>query len=378
MNNTNNLEIAIGEKIKSFRKKREITQEQLAEYLNISFQSVSKWECGDAYPDITMLPKIALFFGITTDELLCIDKLKEQEDIDEYDKRQHEALSIGHTEKAVAIMREANAKYPGNFRVMKLLTGALSFAAYAPQADGKFHVDWEYAQNIWKEIISIGEKIRAECKDDKIRRDILEVMTNAYNYLGEKEKAKKLINENLNRLWISQERMLEVVLEGEELIKQRQTNLLTLTELCGWEMYYISYDFKPEERITVLENILKIYSIIFTDGDYGYYHIRVSNLYIDVMNLYLDLGNNAKVFENLKKAAELSSAYDNLPAMSSYTSPLINKMEHGRGGMIKSYKGNQTYYLLKNLENEKYNSIRDTPEFTEICENLKQHAKEDE
>ena len=81
---TNNLEIAIGDKIKSFRKKREITQEQLAQYLNISFQSVSKWECGDAYPDVTMLPKIALFFGVTTDELLCIDKLKEQEEVEEY------------------------------------------------------------------------------------------------------------------------------------------------------------------------------------------------------------------------------------------------------------------------------------------------------
>jgi len=92
----NNLEIAIGEKIKSFRKKREITQEQLAEYLNISFQSVSKWECGEAYPDITMLPKIAMFFGITTDELLCIDKLQEKEDIEKYNMRRLNALTVGN------------------------------------------------------------------------------------------------------------------------------------------------------------------------------------------------------------------------------------------------------------------------------------------
>lgn len=47
---SNNPEIAIGEKIKLLRKRREITQEQLAEYLNISFQSVSKWECGELTP----------------------------------------------------------------------------------------------------------------------------------------------------------------------------------------------------------------------------------------------------------------------------------------------------------------------------------------
>jgi len=81
---TNNFEIEIGEKIKSLRKKRDITQEQLADYLNISFQSVSKWERGEAYPDITMLPKIALFFGVTTDELLCVDKVKNEQEIDQY------------------------------------------------------------------------------------------------------------------------------------------------------------------------------------------------------------------------------------------------------------------------------------------------------
>ena len=102
---SNNLEIGIGEKIKSYRKKREITQEQLADYLNISFQSVSKWECGDAYPDITMLPKIAMFFGITTDELLCIDKLKEQEEMVKYNHRAHKALMKGNTQEAVGNAR---------------------------------------------------------------------------------------------------------------------------------------------------------------------------------------------------------------------------------------------------------------------------------
>lgn len=366
---SNNLEIAIGEKIKSFRKKREITQEQLAEYLNISFQSVSKWECGDAYPDITMLPKIALFFGVTTDELLCIDKLKEQEDINEYQKRKYEALAIGHTKEAIAIMREANAKYPGNYRVMYELAYAIHTDVYAVP-------DAEYQHNAWKEIISIGGKILAECKDNNIRNGIIEVMTSAYKCLGEKEKAVKLINENLSHLWVSQERMLENVLEGEELIKHRQQTLLTLTELYSWEIWYLSKDFEPKNKLAVLENIIKIYSMIFMDGNYGYYHIKVPFFHIDAMNIYLDLGNNAKALENLKSAAIHSIKFDSLAPDTPYTSPLINKIRHG--DLIKNYKGNQSYNLLKRLDEEQYNVMHNTPEFIEICEELKKHASEDE
>jgi hypothetical protein len=46
--------------------------------------------------------------------------------------------------------------------------------------------------------------------------------------------------------------------------------------------------------------------------------------------------------------------------------------------VIKNNKGNQAYNLLMNLKDKKFDSIRETPEFKEICENLKKYAKEDE
>jgi len=46
--NNGSIGINIGEKIKNYRKKKEITQEQLADSLHISFQAISKWERGDA------------------------------------------------------------------------------------------------------------------------------------------------------------------------------------------------------------------------------------------------------------------------------------------------------------------------------------------
>ena len=47
-----------------------MTQEQLAEKLNITNAAVSKWERGDSFPDITMLFPIADYFGISVDELM--------------------------------------------------------------------------------------------------------------------------------------------------------------------------------------------------------------------------------------------------------------------------------------------------------------------
>ena len=62
--------MTIGNKIRSLRTNKGITQEQLAEILHVSGQAVSKWENETSNPDITMLPVLADLFGITIDELL--------------------------------------------------------------------------------------------------------------------------------------------------------------------------------------------------------------------------------------------------------------------------------------------------------------------
>lgn len=59
----------IGAKIQTLRKNKNLTQAQLAEVLSVSSQSVSKWENNLSVPDISLLPVIARYFGITMDEL---------------------------------------------------------------------------------------------------------------------------------------------------------------------------------------------------------------------------------------------------------------------------------------------------------------------
>jgi len=60
---------SIGQKIRTLRKNKHLTQEQLAEALSVSSQSVSKWENQISTPDVALLPIIARYFGITMDEL---------------------------------------------------------------------------------------------------------------------------------------------------------------------------------------------------------------------------------------------------------------------------------------------------------------------
>ena len=53
--------VYLNESIKKLRRERNLTQEALAEFLGVTFQTVSNWERGESYPDITMLPEIASF-----------------------------------------------------------------------------------------------------------------------------------------------------------------------------------------------------------------------------------------------------------------------------------------------------------------------------
>ena len=59
--------------ILSLRGEKGYTQERLAEMLGVSTAAVSKWETGNAYPDITLLPKIAEIFDVSVDYLLSYD-----------------------------------------------------------------------------------------------------------------------------------------------------------------------------------------------------------------------------------------------------------------------------------------------------------------
>ena len=104
------MNINLGDVIKSLRKEKNITQEEFAEVIGVSGQSVSRWELGVCYPDIEFLPIIANFFGVTVDRLLSNDQLSKDADRKLFLEKRQE-LEWG-SEEMVALARNYCRKYP--------------------------------------------------------------------------------------------------------------------------------------------------------------------------------------------------------------------------------------------------------------------------
>lgn len=69
----------LSENLKKYRTIKNLTQEEVAEYLGITPQSVSKWQISECYPDITFLPALANIFGASVDMLLGMDIIHDEQ-----------------------------------------------------------------------------------------------------------------------------------------------------------------------------------------------------------------------------------------------------------------------------------------------------------
>lgn len=69
--------INIGEKIKLHREEKKVSQDDFARYLGVTCKEVLKWENGELYPDFELIPTIANYFGVSTDELLCMENVRQ-------------------------------------------------------------------------------------------------------------------------------------------------------------------------------------------------------------------------------------------------------------------------------------------------------------
>lgn len=110
------MELLFAKRLRQYRLEKEMTQDMLAKAVGISPQSVSKWERGDGYPDITLLPKIARVCGVTIDALLGYDDAAQEEDIRAFIAAVREE-GLTDAEK-LELCRKYCAKYPENDRIL--------------------------------------------------------------------------------------------------------------------------------------------------------------------------------------------------------------------------------------------------------------------
>ena len=98
----------IGKEIRRLRDGRGLTQEALAEALNVTAQTVSKWECGNSIPDVQLLPEIAVFFGVTIDQLFAMTPDQQMERIENhiYSRGMFDEAELKQIERQLAAFAE--------------------------------------------------------------------------------------------------------------------------------------------------------------------------------------------------------------------------------------------------------------------------------
>ena len=162
--------VRLGEKIKQLRKQKNISQEVLANHLGVSFQAVSKWETEATQPDVIMIPAIASFFGVSTDELFDFNIYEIEQRVDKIVDEHRQYLDTD-VKKSEQIIRNGLKKYPGNESLLNCLINIISATDRADEA------------------ITIAKALIESTKSDEIRIDAWRIMAEAYkskgDYLGE-------------------------------------------------------------------------------------------------------------------------------------------------------------------------------------------------
>lgn len=121
------MESTLGKRIVQHRKRLTMTQDKLAEQLGVTAQAVSKWENDQACPDITMLPKLAEIFGVTTDELLGITPAETVHTAEIIEEDPEEAEHGIHFQNGQFEVHWDNSRKGAfMFAVLVLLVGALT------------------------------------------------------------------------------------------------------------------------------------------------------------------------------------------------------------------------------------------------------------
>lgn len=190
------MNIKIGEKIKLLRKQKNISQEVLAQYLGVSFQSVSKWENETTLPDITLIPAIASFFGISTDELFNFNLMEIEQKVERICKEAYQYRESDPA-KSEAILREGLKNFPGN----DTLLNNLLYTMRSPERCA--------------EVISLCKSLIETTRYDDVKYDALRILAETYHEQGEPELT-RITLENIPELYFTKLELQAKLLVGEE------------------------------------------------------------------------------------------------------------------------------------------------------------------
>ena len=289
------MNINLGEKLKSLRKEKNVSQEKLAQYLNVSFQAVSKWENASTYPDIELLPEIARFFGITVDALLQAEQIDDQKLYNEYETRATEFYRNGDISNVLSVWREAYHSLPNNTDVKEMLMSTY------------FDADKIKHQ---KEIIELGTEIYNSNCGSYYKGQAIWQISRTYAACGNAEMAKKWA---LKAYPLHQSReflFAQITDNGEELLDNfRFANYWYLNKLFYTDARIAECKNIPsgtEYAQEVSKAVTQIYEIVYPNDDMDFEDLlRLCMEYRSIAEDEIVLNKNEKVIRhNLTRAFE--------------------------------------------------------------------------
>ena len=335
------MELKISENLRKLRKERGNTQDDLANHLGISVQAVSKWERGDGFPDITLLPYIASYYDVTVDDILGCNYLRKQEDIEVFKKQAKILLNKGKRKERLELCREMQKKYPNDEYVLYNLMYDLWAVEHAKNSE---------------EIICIATKL---LKSDslEIRYGAIQILAFTYSKLGNDEKAveyAKMVPCNRD--------LLSSVLKGKELV-----------EHCRWyfwgvcdTMLRLSHNmiqcpeagYTAEERHSIRETLYQFYHLIFSDGDFGFFENRLGMLSRDMAISSAEMGKIDQAFDELDKMCEHMEKYQKFTNIE-HTSLLVRGLKYDSSQSGSSDEYSMAHGFLCSLEeNPRFECLR--------------------
>lgn len=191
----------IGENLKKLRLSKGLTQEQAAEVFGVSPQAISRWENDSAYPDITLLPGIAIFYDTSIDAIVSMDELRRTEKLNRVHGEVLELVARGCEEEAVALLKATLKLHPGDEGLLMALSETLA------HSNGPKAVE---------EAIAVSERVlKSNTISMKARCTATVNLLHLYRRAGRTEAARELVR-SLPHIWESREMLAPEVFEGAE------------------------------------------------------------------------------------------------------------------------------------------------------------------
>lgn len=362
------MNLYIGENIRRLRRERGITQEALAEQMNISCPAVSKWERGETLPDITMVLPLAAYFGVSTDELLGLDAAKNEQKIQAYLDEYHALGAAGRVYEKFDLMTKAYGEFPYDWRIIEEYMWQLNYDPNCTEP---------YGNEVHKEELHrLCDRVLNECTLDSPRYTALSILGGLYVLDGQMDKAQEMAN-RFPDYYMTLNNELENCWERgtEEWWKQVRENIAELAEMLQVKIRNAAlYAGDPAEGIRLLQKAEALIKLVYDEGDYGFSHYHLDELYLWMANRYAKLGDIPAALAHYEAGLSHAKAYDDLPTLSTHTSFLVRGKVQDMTKICSGSEENEIARELAYIRSTAGENILNLPEMQAILAKYQPYA----